>query len=176
MFGFNLKSKFRMKLFIFHTVSSPIQFCIFCIHKVVWRKSTKNRLSISKYHNIIVAIIKEKSSNLFALRCPTGQRVAFLYTTRSFLCWMTGRPSSRPSWASPKRKRILKSDLGTFWHASPTDSPSSAGSGFRHSATTPPDFGVFTRELPIQHLHAGGSGCMRDELLSLFQIFQENDS
>ena len=114
MFGFNLKSKFRMKLFIFHTVSSPIQFCIFCIHKVVWRKSTKNRLSISKYHNIIVAIIKEKSSNLFALRCPTGQRVAFLYTTRSFLCWMTGRPSSRPSWASPKRKRILKSDLGTF--------------------------------------------------------------
>ena len=114
MFGFNLKSKFRMKLFIFHTVSSPIQFCIFCIHKVVWRKSTKNRLSISKYHNIIVAIIKEKSSNLFALRCPTGQRVAFLYTTRSFLCWMTGRPSSRPSWASPKRKPIWKSDLGTF--------------------------------------------------------------
>lgn len=114
MFGFNLKSKFRMKLFIFHTVSSPIQFCIFCIHKVVWRKSTKNRLSISKYHNIIVAIIKEKSSNLFALRCPTGQRVAFLYTTRSFLCWMTGRPSSRPNWASPRRKRIWKSDLGTF--------------------------------------------------------------
>lgn len=109
MFGFNLKSKFRMKLFIFHTVSSPIQFCIFCIHKVVWRKSTKNRLSISKYHNIIVAIIKEKSSNLFALRCPTGQRVAFLYTTRSFLCWMTGRPSSRPSWASLKRKRIWRS-------------------------------------------------------------------
>lgn len=27
---------------------------------------------------------------------------------------MTGRPSSRPSWASPKRKRIWKSDFGTF--------------------------------------------------------------
>ena len=25
-----------------------------------------------------------------------------------------GRPSSRPNWASPKRKRIWKSDLGTF--------------------------------------------------------------